>query len=116
MEQGSHSIDPRLHIEAAAPVQNDDRPLIQLRGIHDQVVLSCREIHRRRRGEARFPRCLPIWRLRKVEAYVREQLAGEISVEALAGLVELSPFHFLVACLIPHLSMWELSNPWNPPV
>ena len=25
---------------------------------------------------------------------MREQLAGEISVETLAGLVELSPFHF----------------------
>ena len=37
---------------------------------------------------------LPIWQLRKVEDYVREQLAEEISVETLAGLVELSPFHF----------------------
>jgi AraC family transcriptional regulator len=37
---------------------------------------------------------LPIWRLRKVEDYVREQLAEEISIEALAELVELSPFHF----------------------
>ena len=37
---------------------------------------------------------LPIWQLRKVEDYVREQLADEISVETLAGLVELSPFHF----------------------
>ena len=37
---------------------------------------------------------LPIWRLRKVEDYVHEQLAEEISVETLAGLVELSPFHF----------------------
>ena len=37
---------------------------------------------------------LPIRQLRKVEDYVREQLAEEISVEALAGLVELSPFHF----------------------
>ena len=33
---------------------------------------------------------LPIWRLRKVEDYVHEQLAEEISVETLAGLVELS--------------------------
>ncbi len=38
---------------------------------------------------------LPIWRLRKVEDYVRERLAEEISVETLAELVELSPFHFL---------------------
>jgi AraC family transcriptional regulator len=37
---------------------------------------------------------LPIWRLRKVEDYVREQLAEEISTETLAELVELSPFHF----------------------
>jgi hypothetical protein len=37
---------------------------------------------------------LPIWRLRKVEDYVREQLAQEISTETLAELVELSPFHF----------------------
>lgn len=37
---------------------------------------------------------LPIRQLRKVEDHVREQLAEDISVEALAGLVELSPFHF----------------------
>lgn len=37
---------------------------------------------------------LPIRQLRKVEDYVREQLAEEISVKALAELVELSPFHF----------------------
>ncbi|MEO6742256.1 MAG: AraC family transcriptional regulator [Chthoniobacteraceae bacterium] len=37
---------------------------------------------------------LTIWRLRKVEDYVRENLAEEISVETLAQLVELSPFHF----------------------
>jgi AraC family transcriptional regulator len=37
---------------------------------------------------------LPIWQLRKVEDYVREQLAEDISVETLAGVVELSPFHF----------------------
>ena len=37
---------------------------------------------------------LPIWQLRKVEDHVREQLHEEISVEAMAGLVELSPFHF----------------------
>ena len=37
---------------------------------------------------------LPIRQLRKVEDYVHEHLAEEISVEALAELVELSPFHF----------------------
>lgn len=37
---------------------------------------------------------LPIRQLRRVEHYVREQLAEEISVDTLAGLVELSPFHF----------------------
>ena len=37
---------------------------------------------------------LPIRQLRKVEDYVRDQLAEEISVEALAKLVDLSPFHF----------------------
>ncbi|HET6409869.1 MAG TPA: AraC family transcriptional regulator, partial [Chthoniobacteraceae bacterium] len=37
---------------------------------------------------------LPIWQLRKVEDHVRQHLAEEISVEALAALVELSPFHF----------------------
>jgi len=37
---------------------------------------------------------LPIWQIRKVEDYVREKLTEEIPVETLAGLVELSPFHF----------------------
>ncbi|MEZ0276880.1 MAG: helix-turn-helix domain-containing protein [Roseimicrobium sp.] len=37
---------------------------------------------------------LPIGKLRKVEDYVREQLAEDISVETMAGLVELSSFHF----------------------
>jgi AraC family transcriptional regulator len=37
---------------------------------------------------------LPIRQLRKVEDYVSGNLAEEISVEALAELVELSPFHF----------------------
>lgn len=37
---------------------------------------------------------LPIRQLRKIEDYVREQLSEEISVETLARLVELSPFHF----------------------
>jgi AraC family transcriptional regulator len=41
-----------------------------------------------------FRRGLPIRQIRRVEDYVREQLAEEISVEALATLVELSPFHF----------------------
>jgi len=37
---------------------------------------------------------LPIWHLRKVEDHVRGNIAEEISVEMLAKLVELSPFHF----------------------
>jgi AraC family transcriptional regulator len=37
---------------------------------------------------------LPIRQLRKVEDYTREHFAEDISVEALAELVELSPFHF----------------------
>lgn len=37
---------------------------------------------------------LPIWQLRKVEDYLRVHLAEEISVEQLADLVDLSPFHF----------------------
>jgi hypothetical protein len=37
---------------------------------------------------------LPIRQLHKVEDYVSERLAEEISVETLAGLAELSPFHF----------------------
>src|SRR5260221_12825069 len=37
---------------------------------------------------------LPIARLRKIEDYVRAHLAESISVEALAELVDLSPFHF----------------------
>ncbi|MDB6174136.1 MAG: putative AraC family transcriptional regulator [Chthoniobacteraceae bacterium] len=37
---------------------------------------------------------LPIRQLRKVEDHVREHLEEEISVEALAQLVKLSPFHF----------------------
>ena len=37
---------------------------------------------------------LPIARLRKVEDYVRAHLAESISIETLAELVELSPFHF----------------------
>jgi AraC family transcriptional regulator len=37
---------------------------------------------------------LPIRQLRKVEDYVSGNLAEEISVEALAELVDLSPFHF----------------------
>ncbi len=39
-------------------------------------------------------RGLPIRQIRQVEDYVREQLAEEISVETLAALVRLSPFHF----------------------
>ena len=37
---------------------------------------------------------LPIHQLRKVQDYVVERLAEEISIEALADLVELSPSHF----------------------
>jgi AraC family transcriptional regulator len=37
---------------------------------------------------------LPIRQLCKVEDHVREHLAEDISVEALAELVDLSPFHF----------------------
>ena len=37
---------------------------------------------------------LPIARLRKVEDYVSEHLAEEISLEKTAEIVELSPFHF----------------------
>jgi AraC family transcriptional regulator len=38
---------------------------------------------------------LPIARLRKIEAYVRGHLAETISIETLAEVAELSPFHFL---------------------
>lgn len=37
---------------------------------------------------------LPIARLRKIEDYVRMHLAESISIETLAELAELSPFHF----------------------
>lgn len=37
---------------------------------------------------------LLIRQLRKVEDYLHERLAEEISVRALAGMVDLSPFHF----------------------
>jgi AraC family transcriptional regulator len=37
---------------------------------------------------------LPIGKLRKVEDYVRAQLAEDISVDTMAGLVDLSSFHF----------------------
>jgi AraC family transcriptional regulator len=37
---------------------------------------------------------LPIGKLHKVEDYVREHLDQDISVETLAEMVELSPFHF----------------------
>ena len=37
---------------------------------------------------------LPIRKLRQVEDHVSEHLAGEISVEALAAVAGLSPFHF----------------------
>ncbi|MGA8654877.1 MAG: AraC family transcriptional regulator [Chthoniobacterales bacterium] len=41
-----------------------------------------------------YHRGLPIARLRKVEDYVRAHLAESISIETLAELAELSPFHF----------------------
>jgi len=37
---------------------------------------------------------LPIARLHKIEDYVRAHLVESISIEALAELAELSPFHF----------------------
>ncbi len=37
---------------------------------------------------------LPIRQIRKVEDHVREHLEEDVSVETLAALVELSPFHF----------------------
>ena len=37
---------------------------------------------------------LPVGQLRKVEDYIAEHLAEEISIEELAGLVELSASHF----------------------
>ncbi|MHA3770511.1 helix-turn-helix domain-containing protein [Verrucomicrobiota bacterium sgz303538] len=44
--------------------------------------------------KADFQGGLPIRQLRKIEDHVREHLAEEMSVEMLADLVELSPFHF----------------------
>jgi AraC-like DNA-binding protein len=53
-----------------------------------------------------FHRRLPIRQLPKVEDHVREHLAEDISVDGLAEVVELSPFHFwdllqMVARLTP---------------
>ena len=45
-------------------------------------------------GKPDFRGGLPIRQLHKVEAYLNEHLAEEISVATLAELVELSPFHF----------------------
>ena len=45
-------------------------------------------------GKPAFRGGLPIRQLRKVEDYLNERLAEEVSVAALAGLVDLSPFHF----------------------
>ena len=45
-------------------------------------------------GKPNFQGGLPIRQLHKVEAYLSEHLAEDISVGALAELVELSPFHF----------------------
>lgn len=44
--------------------------------------------------KADFRGGLPVRQLRKVEDYVHEGLADDISLESLAELVELSPFHF----------------------
>jgi AraC family transcriptional regulator len=44
--------------------------------------------------KADFRGGLPIRLLRNMDDYVRERLAEDIPVEALADLVELSPFHF----------------------
>ncbi|MEN3370147.1 MAG: AraC family transcriptional regulator [Verrucomicrobiota bacterium] len=44
--------------------------------------------------KADFRGGLPVRQLRKVEDYVHERLADEISLESLAELAELSPFHF----------------------
>jgi AraC family transcriptional regulator len=45
-------------------------------------------------GEPEFRGGLPIRQFQKVGDYVREHLADEMSVQDLAGLVQLSPFHF----------------------
>ena len=42
----------------------------------------------------RFGGGLPVGRMRKVEGYVQEHLAEDISTETLAAIAELSPFHF----------------------
>ncbi len=44
--------------------------------------------------KADFRGGLPVRQLRKVEDYVQERLADDISLESLAELAELSPFHF----------------------
>jgi len=45
-------------------------------------------------GKPEFHGGLPIRQIRKVEDFVRENLAEDISIETLAARVELSPFHF----------------------
>ena len=40
VKQGTHLISPRLHVETAATVQNDDCLGVELRGVQDQVVLK----------------------------------------------------------------------------
>jgi AraC family transcriptional regulator len=44
--------------------------------------------------KADFRGGLTVRQLRKVEEYVQEHLAGDISLESLAETAELSPFHF----------------------
>ena len=46
MKHGCHSINPRLHIEAAAAVQNDDGSGIQPGSVYDQIVLKLRQAER----------------------------------------------------------------------
>ena len=55
---------------------------------------------------------LPIARLRKIEDYVRAHLAESISIEKLAEVAELSPFHFSFNNLPPLMKIH--SSPWKP--
>ena len=64
-------------------------PLIQL------ISASLVEKYTSRAGKPiEFRGGLPISQLQKVQDYVAEHLAEDISIEVLAGLAELSPFHF----------------------
>jgi AraC family transcriptional regulator len=61
-----------------------------------KLIASClAEKHTTAAAEkADFRGGLPVRQLRKVEDYVHERLADDISLESLAELAELSPFHF----------------------